>query len=133
MRVWRPLALGIAGVLLIAVAMVSGYVIAVAEQAPPLLVAALLGGLLVGGGSLALATFRLAHRGGAGAWPSVEQSGGLAVAGTLLTLGGGASCHVMGDSPAGFVPLADFFVGVAFTLGALMLLAWAANGPPSTR
>ena len=120
----RTLALAAAGCTLVATSMGSCYVIVVGEPAPPVFLAVFLGGLLAGGGSLALATFRLWNRGAPDAWPSIAQSTILFLVGMVLTLAAGASFYFMGDK-LGWTPLVALFVIVAFTIGAAVLLAWA--------
>jgi hypothetical protein len=121
----RTLALAAAGCTLVATSMGSCYVMVMGEQAPPVFLAVFFGGLLAGGGSLALATFRLWNRGAPNAWPSIAQSTILFFVGMVLTLGASASSYFMGDSKVGWTPLVALFVSVAFTIGAMMLLAWA--------
>lgn len=122
---FRTLALAAVGCTLIATSMGSCYVIVVGEPAPPAFLAVFFGGLLAGGGSLALATFRLWNRGAPKTWPSIAQSTILFLVGMVLTLGASASGYFMGDGKLGGVLLAALFVAVAFTIGALILLAWA--------
>ena len=129
----RTLALAAAGCTLIATSMGSCYVMVLAEQAPPVLFAAFFGGLLVGGGSLALATFRLWNRGAQNAWPSIAHSTILFLVGMVLTLGVSASSYFMGDSKLGWMPVVALFVCVEFTVGAAILLAWAIRVDSSGR
>jgi hypothetical protein len=121
----RTLILAAVGGTLIATSMGSCYVMVLGEQAPPVFLAAFFGGLLGGGGSLALATFRLWNRSVPNAWPSIAQSTILFFVGIALTLGASASSYFMGDSKLGWTPVVALYVSVAFTIGAMMLLAWA--------
>jgi hypothetical protein len=119
----RTVILVAVGGTLSAAAVAAGYVMVVAEEAPPVGVAVFFGGLLAGGGSLALAMFRI-WTGRADGWPDIAQATVLFLIGMVLTVGASGSCHFAGDT-LGWVPLAVFCVGVAFTIGAMSLLAWA--------
>ena len=121
----RTLALAAVGLVLVAVSHEACMAVVVWEHYEWWLVAVSVAALAAGSGPLALAIFRLWNRGARGAWPSVEQSPGLAGVGMVLTLGSSGSCYVLGDGKLDLPLLATFFVGVAFTIGALMLLAWA--------
>jgi hypothetical protein len=62
-----------------------------------------------------------------------DRSGGLIVSGTTLALGGCGSYMWWSDDAAALAPVmgAVFFFGIALTIGAAALLAWAADGPDS--
>ena len=65
----------------------------------------------------------------------MDLARGIGVVGIGLALGvaGVVWARLPLGSPAGALLGAVFFVGVAFTIGALMPLAWAAYGPHTPR
>jgi hypothetical protein len=128
-----PLPLAVAGLAFVTLSWGTCNVVVVDELYSWILVLTFFGGLIGGGAAFAGAALR--YREPLGAEAEVARSRGLAVAGISLALG--AAGVAWAGSPIDGTPAAllgaIFILGVALTIGAVGLLAWAVNGPHSIR
>ena len=128
MRTVPTLVLAVLGLASAAMSWDACGVVLLDERLSAALVLKFFGGLIAGGGLLAAAVARTFRSRGADG--EMNLAYGLDVAGITAALGGGV---VMAGAPfygyAAEMGLAVFLLGVALTIGALMLLAWVANGP----
>ena len=139
MRTVTTVALAVFGFALVALSWGACNVVILGEQYSSTLALLFFGGLIAGGASLAAAVVRIRRPRTVAAEMDVAR--GLGVAGMALALGAAgigwamsvgswaASVHWTGALLIGAV----FVLGAALTIGALGLLAWAANGPHSNR
>ena len=132
-RAVTTMALAVAGVALVTVSWGSCGVMLSDERLSERLVLMFCGGLIAGGGLLAAAVVRIRRPRGADAEMDVAR--GIGVAGIAIALGApviGWAMLTLGRTGAEVIG-AVFLLGVALTIGAFGLLAWAANGPHSNR
>jgi hypothetical protein len=131
-RTVTTLVLAVAGFALVALSWESCAVVLLDERLSGSLVLLFFLGLVAGGASLAAAVVRMRPPRSADA--EMDLARGLGVAGMALALGGWALWATVPLGRTGATLMgAVFFLGVALTIGALGLLAWAANGPHSNQ
>jgi len=133
MRTVTTLAFAVAGFALVTFSWGSCGVMLSDERLSERLVLMFFGGLIAGGGLLATAVVRIRRPRGADAEMDVAR--GIGVAGITIVLGApviGWAMPTLGRTGAEVIG-AVFLLGVALTIGAFGLLAWAANGPHSNR
>ena len=135
------LALMVTGLALVTLSWGSWHAVVVGEHYSWTLVLLFFGGVIAGGPLLTAAVLRI--RGPRSADAEMDLARGLGVVGMSLALGAGGVGVLLATAPLGLAGVpsgavggligAVFLLGVALTIGAFGLLAWAANGPHSDR
>lgn len=141
MRTVTTVALTVFGFALVTLSWSSCAAVLVGEHYSWTLVLLFFGGLIAGGPLLTAAAVRIRRPRSADA--EMDLARGLGVVGMSLALGAGGVGVLLATAPLGLagVPAgalggligAVLLFGVALTIGAFGLLAWAANGPHSDR